>query len=136
VCGVTCRVNITRSRLVRNQIDMSGGLYEKHAVVTWNLGTISGFACTERKTKKFSVYMTCRRVLFLCARGTDQSGKIAVGPRQHIPDSESRCTYDRILFSYDSGRRAAAMGYQMFTQGEIDQPFFAYIFLFATLELI
>jgi hypothetical protein len=28
----------------------SGGLHEKHAVATWNLGTISAFACRQRKT--------------------------------------------------------------------------------------
>jgi hypothetical protein len=42
VC-VTFRVSITVSQLVRNEIDVSGGLYEKHPVVTLNLGTISGF---------------------------------------------------------------------------------------------
>jgi hypothetical protein len=29
----------------------SGGLHEKHAVATWNLGTISEFASRQKKTK-------------------------------------------------------------------------------------
>jgi hypothetical protein len=29
-----------------------GGLHEKHAVATWNFGTISAFARRQRKTKK------------------------------------------------------------------------------------
>ena len=30
----------------------SGGLHERHVVATWNLGTISAFACRHRETKK------------------------------------------------------------------------------------
>jgi hypothetical protein len=30
----------------------SGGLYERHVVATWKLGTISTFACRHRETKK------------------------------------------------------------------------------------
>jgi hypothetical protein len=39
----------------------SGGLHERHAVATWNLGTISAFAYRQRKTKKTCVEMTGRR---------------------------------------------------------------------------
>jgi hypothetical protein len=31
------------------------GLYEKHVRATWNLGTISAFACSRGKTKKTCV---------------------------------------------------------------------------------
>jgi hypothetical protein len=34
-----------------------GGLHEKHAVATWNLGTISAFTLRRRKTKKTCVEM-------------------------------------------------------------------------------
>jgi hypothetical protein len=34
-----------------------GGLHEKHAVATWNLGTVSAFAQRQRKTKKTCVEM-------------------------------------------------------------------------------
>jgi hypothetical protein len=40
-----------------------GGLHEKHAVATWNLGTISAFASRQRKTKKTCVEMAGRRTL-------------------------------------------------------------------------
>jgi hypothetical protein len=39
----------------------SRGLHEKHAVATWNLGTISAFALRQRKTKKTCVEMAGRR---------------------------------------------------------------------------
>jgi hypothetical protein len=38
-----------------------GGLHEKHAVATWNLGTVSAFALRQRKTKKICVEMAGRR---------------------------------------------------------------------------
>jgi hypothetical protein len=39
----------------------SGGLREKHAVATWNLGTIPAFAYRQRKTKKTCDEMAGRR---------------------------------------------------------------------------
>jgi hypothetical protein len=39
----------------------SGVLHEKHAVATWNLGTISAFAQRQKKTKKTWVEMAGRR---------------------------------------------------------------------------
>jgi hypothetical protein len=38
-----------------------GGLHEKHAVATWNLGTISAFAWRQRKTQKPCVKTAGRR---------------------------------------------------------------------------
>jgi hypothetical protein len=43
----------------------SGGLHEKHAVATWNLGTISAFALRQRKTKKSCVEMALKSTLTL-----------------------------------------------------------------------
>jgi hypothetical protein len=42
-----------------------GGLHEKHAVATWNLGTISAFALRQRKTKKTYVEMAGRRTFWM-----------------------------------------------------------------------
>jgi hypothetical protein len=39
----------------------SGGPHEKHAVATWNLGTISAFSCKQGKTKKPCVEMAGHR---------------------------------------------------------------------------
>jgi hypothetical protein len=41
----------------------SGGLHEKHALATWNLGTIPAFAWRNRKIKKSCVEMAGRRDL-------------------------------------------------------------------------
>jgi hypothetical protein len=52
-----------------------GGLHEKHAVATWNLGTISAFVWRQRKTKKTCVEMAGHRTFRMLLTTSQQSGK-------------------------------------------------------------
>jgi hypothetical protein len=66
-CGIFDFLNLlafTAEGLGCDELKPSG-LHEKHAIATWNLGTISALAWSLRKTRKTFVEMAGRRTFRL-----------------------------------------------------------------------